>query len=448
MNLEFFEQYAQRTALICEHRKMSYQELSAAVEALANYLIKAEIQRLTLQMDNSIDWILWDLACQKMQCVMVPIPAFFSESQKQHLLLISGAQAFISMESVTSDLPFPWTRSTSPDIGYQVWTNKSVSNPILPEGTGKITFTSGSTGKPKGVCLSNEHLWKVALSLQQKIQLKHPRHLSLLPYSTLLENIAGILAPLLAGGTIVVASESQRGFIGSRLEFPEKLLSLISNTQPDSLILVPELLRFLVIASTKGWKAPSSLKFIAVGGSTVSAELLKQAEHLSLPVFQGYGLSECGSVVSINTHRQNLNGSVGTPLPHINTRIENGELIVSGSVFLGYINEPDSFYPREVRTGDLVSYSESFLKVAGRLKNQIINSYGRNISPEWIESLFMDVLFINHIMVYGDGLPWCGAIIDADKSVSDDEPRLVRPNYLTVFKITLMYFNLFNVKNA
>ena len=80
-----------------------------------------------------------------------------------------------------------------------------------------------------------------------------------------------------------------------------RLLGTLSREQPNSLILVPELLQVLVVAAERGWQPPASLQFVAVGGAKVSRELLERADAAGIPVYEGYGLSECASVVCLNT---------------------------------------------------------------------------------------------------------------------------------------------------
>lgn len=179
------------------------------------------------------------------------------------------------------------------------------------------------------------------------------------------------------------------GFEGVSLTSPERMLQSISEAKPSTLILVPELLQLLVSACSQGWQPPASLLFIAVGGATVPAALIKKARDCRLPVYQGYGLSECVSVNTLNTPAKDNIYSAGTALGHNRLVIEDGEIVITGTLFLGYVNMPESFYPTAVYTGDLAVQTDGFFQIAGRKKNVFINSFGRNISPEWIEGELM-----------------------------------------------------------
>jgi long-chain acyl-CoA synthetase len=197
------------------------------------------------------------------------------------------------------------------------------------------------------------------------------------------------------------------------------------------MILVPELLRVLVHAARSGWQAPSSLRFIAVGGGAVSTELLQQARSAGLPVFQGYGLSECASVVCLNTPAHDKPGSVGKPLSHARVRInQDGEICVSGATMAGYLGSP-VHRDIEVRTGDLGEIdADGFIYVRGRVKNMFITSMGRNITPEWVESELTSEAEIAQAMASGEARPHPVALVVASASASEDsiEQAIARAN--------------------
>lgn len=399
-------------AVTDKHQRLSRVELIGVVQRLAKRLKPYQGKVVALLADNQVDWLVTDLACLEAGVILLPLPAFFSDTQQHHALAQSGTVALIgSVDSLHGE---PLTSH------LRIEPIQAPTLAKLPDKTVKITFTSGSTGKPKGVCLSEQNQLNVATSLLQRTGLKSPRHLCVLPLPTLLENIAGVYAPLLSGGEVILLSANELGFNGASEFEVEKLAAVMDRVQPDSLILLPGILSALVAFIKHGWQAPDSLKFVAVGGSRVGSGLLEAAEAVSLPVYEGYGLSECSSVVSLNSPHDNQQGSTGMPLPHIQVSIENEEICVSGNAFLGYINEPESWYPKHVKTGDIGSIDDKgFLHILGRRKNLLINSFGRNINPEWIESEILANPLIAQCVVYGDARPFCIALIYPRTRVSN-----------------------------
>ena len=93
--------------------------------------------------------------------------------------------------------------------------------------------------------------------------------------------------------------------------------------------MVPEILRGTMSALFRGRTSLSELKFLAVGGARVAASLLEMARRLHLPVYQGYGLSEAASVISLNTIEHDRPGSVGKLLPHVKLQLaDDGEILL------------------------------------------------------------------------------------------------------------------------
>jgi long-chain acyl-CoA synthetase len=445
-------------------RQVTQYTLNKSVGNLARALQELNLKTVCIDLENSYEWCLIDLACMQADIVCVPVPQFFTPSQTAHLLQEVDAQLIFTpkpLATFVNDLT-PTAITIGKDLncdleGVNIFLLKQQSTAMskMPQNTQKITFTSGSTGTPKGVCLSVENQLKVAYSLADRINLSAPKHLVVLPLATLLENIAGVYAPLIAGGQVVIPSDQEKGFSGSKLVNPQAFLNCISEHQPDSMIVVPELLQLLVISSLHGWQAPASLKFIAVGGAKVAADLMSQARALGLPVFQGYGLSECASVVSLNTDINSPPDSVGEPLPHLKVTINNKQLAVTGNAFLGYLNQPSSWYPDTVETGDIAKLDNSLLYIQGRSKNLIINSFGRNISPEWIESELIATGSFTQVVVVGDSQPFlCALVYLMDKQATKEQLSTLLnkvnsglPDYAQVHEIIVMREPL-SIENA
>jgi len=408
-------------------RNYSAEAIQAEIMIVAELLREKGLSRVALLAANSIEWAVVDIACREADVCLVPLPEFFSESQRRHSIKACSIEAVITDKPEFFSAEYQAGCEFLPLLGEDRLSlcllQHAKQTAMLPDATGKITFTSGSTGEPKGVCLSHAQLLRQADILASVIALDAPRHLCVLPLSTLLENVAGIYAPILAQGEVIIPGQEEMGFKGSALVDPQKLLITISAVQPNSMILIPQLLLLLVNAIKQGWQCPPSLKFVAVGGSKVSVELLTQARELGIPVYEGYGLSECASVVALNTPHGQKPGSCGKPLSGLTVSFSEGEVVVSGNTMLGYVNEPQSWGAKQIDTGDLGYLDEDgFLYIDGRKKNLLISSYGRNISPEWVESELLANPLLAEAVLLGDARPFCAALLTArSPNTSDSE---------------------------
>jgi long-subunit acyl-CoA synthetase (AMP-forming) len=387
-------------------------EVLAEVEACAARL--EGCRSLAILADNGPAWVIADLAALRAKVAQVPVPGFFNAAQLAHLFEQGGVDA------VLTDQP---ERIAALGAGFVhhddwqelAWMTRPARPLALPPGTAKVSFTSGSTGNPKGVCLSGRGLLDTAAAISARLaDLPIERHLAVLPLALLLENSAGIYAPLLRGAEIALPPLASLGWRGMAGFDPTLLQRTVEAIRPDSLILVPELLKAwsLYLAATGG-QAPDSLDYVAVGGARVDRAALAAARRLGVPAYQGYGLTECGSVVSLNRPGDDAD-DVGRPLDHVAVRIDRGEIVVAARAFLGYLGDPtpaaggaDGF-----PTGDLGQWSaEGHLQLAGRSKNLLITSFGRNVAPEWVEAALLAQPAIAQAVVAGEARPWLSAVL-------------------------------------
>lgn len=412
------EQRPKFVALQGSSLQLNYSQLLAQVSELNASLSESKTHRpIAFAVANHPAWVVLDIATLANQIPTVPLPAFFTDTQLLHAVMDGGA------DRLMTDKPEHFRRILGDYIIDErtleiaerklVQFDLEIPESVLPKETAKITYTSGTTGNPKGVCLSTGAMLKVAFSIAKATEInEHSQHLCVLPLSTLLENVAGVYASLIAGGTIHLLPSEEVGLIGSQLDI-HKLHQSLSQTKANTAIFIPELLNALVSAMELGLSALPHLRFLAVGGASVPETILKRAQKLGLPVYQGYGLSECASVVALNTAQENHIGSVGKPLQHVEVKLaEDDEILVKGVHFLGYTGDAFPKTREWFSTGDIGAIDRAgYLHIKGRKKNIFITSFGRNVSPEWVECELLNSPYFVQACVFGEAKPWNVALL-------------------------------------
>lgn len=446
--LDHFQQtlqaHAEKTphavALWGDDLKVDYATLWAEVTYRQHRLREEEQNVVALALDNGVDAVLWDLALLFEGLTCVPLPAFFSSTQRAHCLERSAASLVIAAPGMATELS-----AAGYTLRGDFWYRPYPAGNLMPEGTAKLTFTSGTTGSPKGVCLSAASMLGVAWALHQASEPTNPRHhLALLPLAILLENL-GSYAALLAGATLSVPGQQTLGIHGASGVDVARLLGCLAERAPQSIILVPQLLMLLVNAAEHQAFNPASLRFAAVGGARVSTALLTRAQGLGFPVFEGYGLSECASVVCLNRPQACRPGSVGRPLPHVQVRLaDDGEVQVKGPTMLGYLGDTaqtGEWWP----SGDLGEFDgDGFLYLKGRKKHQFVTSFGRNVNPEWVEAELTQRGLVAQAFVHGEAMPHNHALLwprqptctDEQLAAAVAEANLALPDYAQVHNWT------------
>lgn len=431
-------------ALASPSCQLSYLQLSKAVNSLAEDWA-SQHGPIAVAVANHPAWVVLDITAMQAKIPCVPLPFFFSDTQLLHAIMDAGVDTLITDaparfcallgDFIVSKHSFELANKRLMQLQLHV-PSKSI-----PINTSKITYTSGTTGQPKGVCLSQKAMHEVANAIRNTAHIgAQSQHLAVLPLSTLLENVAGVNATLLAGGTVHLLPLHMLGFEGGQFN-PAQLHAVLEQTIANTAILTPELLNGLLHVLENGANALTELQFLAVGGAKVSQGLLKRAESLGLPVYEGYGLSECASVVTLNTPGNTKIGSVGKPLPHVQIKLaEDNEVLVRGEPFLGYTHSPAKLSQTWLATGDIgMLDADGYLFIKGRKKNIFITSFGRNVSPEWVESVLLNHTCIRQVCVFGEAHPWNVALIvcrpetqEQDIQAAIDQSNATLPNYAQI----------------
>lgn len=320
-------------------------------------------------------------------------------------------------------------------------TLKSISSPInSPENSSQnkssakiIVFTSGTSGTPKGVVLSIESIVFEALSLKESFVRDYTKRrcFSILP----LNHIYGITTAI-----FISLWTDQEVFLTQSLA-PQHLRIILQEKKPFYLYVVPQFLAIIknrVIDAIEK-KSPmkrliaksflhlnsklkskliakilfkeirqqigESLDFIISGGAPLRADIFNFFEAIGIPICNGYGLTETGPVVCMNTLQYRKINSVGKAIAGVEVKVndETSELLVKGpNVFEGYYNNKELTLEQFdsqgwFKTGDLGSIDSSgFIYIQGRSKSMIVLSSGKKVQPEEIENHFNKLSYIKN----------------------------------------------------
>ena len=178
-----------------------------------------------------------------------------------------------------------------------------------------------------------------------------------------------------------------------------------------------------------------SVRFMITGGGAVSPEVLTFFNSIGYYLVNGYGMSEVG-ITSVElspkfSHR--TSGSVGRPLPHVEYKIEGGELLVRGSTTAYKIvcgQETTLLDGQWYHTQDLAKEENGRYFLLGRRDDMLVGEDGENINPDWAESRMEIAGSLNHCLV---GLP-CGRervpalLVEINRFASEERLAAIRKN--------------------
>jgi long-chain acyl-CoA synthetase len=171
------------------------------------------------------------------------------------------------------------------------------------------------------------------------------------------------------------------------------------------------------------------VRYAASGAAPIAPEVLRDFLGMGVPLFELYGMTENSAVATCNFPGANKVGTVGVPYPGTELRIDEltGEIQTRHpGVFKGYWNKPEKTaeaFTEDgwLRTGDVGEWVDgTHVKIVDRIKDIIITSGGKNVSPSEIENSLKVSPFIKEAMVIGDGRKYLSALIAIESDVVGD----------------------------
>ena len=449
-----------------QYDKISYNKFASDIDALGTALIDLDLKGkfIALIGENRYEWCLSYLSDVNGTGNIVPLDKELPFNELKNLLDRSNAEAIIFSSHVNID--YDELKSSLPNLKYLINmdtednTEKVLSlkklidkgYTLLEQGnTNFITaeihnteinillFTSGTTEKSKAVMLSHKNVASNIMSVCQTIYAdSKDTYLSVLPLHHTYECTCGFLVMV---------------YLGVQIGFCEGLKHLSKNfgqIKPSIVMAVPLLLENIynkVVKKAKKEKKYNKLKaaiifssilykffgidirrklfkdiynslggnlrLIISGAAALNPKVSKGLRAMGLNIMQGYGLTECSPIVSVNRMDYYNDGSAGIALPEVEIKIDNpdenniGEILVKGpNVMLGYYNDEDAtkkvFDGEWFYTGDYGYIDKKgFLFISGRKKNVIVTKNGKNIFPEDVELYLNKSNYILESIVYG-----------------------------------------------
>ena len=320
-----------------------------------------------------------------------------------------------------------------------------------------LIYTSGTTGKPKGVMLSHKNIVSNILSSKKYVPLDYgnSKALSFLPICHIFERM--ILYLYQYCGVSIYFAESIEKLTENAQEIKPQVMTAVPRLYEkiyDKIILKGETLTGIKKAlffwavnlglryepnGANGWwyekqlsiarklifskwqaALGGELKLMVSGSAPLQPRLTKVFAAAGMPIMEGYGLSETSPVVSVNDQRNNgfRVGTVGKVIEGVEVKIaENGEILVKGSnIMLGYFKDIEKtenvIKNGYFHTGDKGEFDEDgFLKITGRTKEMFKTSGGKYVVPPLLEGELKQSLFIEQVMVIGEGEKMPAALI-------------------------------------
>ena len=471
---------------------------------------------------NRPEWIMLDMAVQQIGAMLVPVYPTINVNELEFVLkdaevkmaFVNDEDLFLKVLSLKEKVPTlkdiftfehvanarHWKEVTALSTPQLIDRVKPISDKIDYEDLATIIYTSGTTGTPKGVMLSHRNIISNVMAC---IPCFPPgddlRSLSFLPLNHIFERMVTYL--YLFRGTSIYYAESLET-IGDNLKevnpnmfttvprLLEKVYDRImqkgnelTGTKKNLFFWAHSLAEKFEINKNQGawynfklgiankiifkkWREGlgGNLKCIVTGGAACQVRLIRIFTAASIPIMEGYGLTETSPVISVNRYQESgrMFGTVGPLINGVQVKIaEDGEILCKGpNVMMGYYKRPD-LTEQDIKdgwfhTGDIGIMNENnFLKITDRKKELFKTSGGKYVAPLAIENKLKESPFIEQVMLVGadkkfvsalivPSFPnlkdWCRKNGIADSSNND---LIHNPKVIELFKELVESFNKF-----
>lgn len=457
------------TDYVCKE-SLSYGDFARRVARIHIIFREAGIKRgdkIALLGKNNINWVTTFMASLTYGAVIVPILNEFHPHDAQHIVNHSDSVLLFVADNIFDALDFdrmPQVRAaisldTRKCLAQRPGTDmerilrnltrhfrkayhdgfgpQHIDYPSLPDDfVSLINYTSGTTGFSKGVMLTQRSLWgNIMFGIESKLHYKGSRALSFLPLAHAYGCAFDMLVPFAVGTHVTLLGKTPT---------PRLLVAALQEVKPSLIICVPLILekiyrRMIVPAlSTRTMRWVLAIPFmdravypkirrklidafggefsqVIVGGAPLNHEVEEFLHRIDFPFTVGYGMTECGPLISYTFWKDFIVGSSGRTLPgFMSAKIisehegEPGEIVVRGTnVMAGYYKNPEATeavleHDGWLHTGDMGTLGGpdgQTIFIRGRYKTMILTATGQNVYPEEIESKLNNMPYVAESLV-------------------------------------------------
>ncbi len=415
----------------------SWSELGAQIARAAEGLAARGVapgDRVAQLSPNCEGWIVADLAIQQLGAVHVPLHAALAPAQAAEQVRHAGARLLLvdleeSANRLRAAVDRPVEIVTHKELhcsppskggargGISDASSAASASPSTPESLATILYTRGTPGPPRGVMLTQRNLVANAVGVTDAVAaIADEIRLCVLPLSHIYARTCDLYSWIYRGTRLVLAESRETILRDCQLARPT-----VINAVPYFYQKVADGLRSAVpTADAEALRQAfgGAVKRCYCGGAGLAPELEEFFAERGLPVLSGYGLTEAAPVVTASTFDTYAAGTVGRPLPNLETRLaDDGELLVRGpNVMQGYWHDDAAtaavLQEGWLHTGDLAEWAENGnLRIVGRKKEMIVLATGNKVAPTRIEQLLVGSPWIEQCCVIGDGRKCLAALV-------------------------------------
>ncbi len=410
---------------------------------------------------NSAHWGATFLSAISAKFIIVPVLPDFNETDTNHIINHSEVKIVIAAKSLIGKIDMNKAENLQAVIVLEDFSLSSAKNENTKtklndafqyyrentltiesfsfeewqkDQTCVISYTSGTSGFTKGVLIPERSLVSNIIFAQNHMPLKSgDKIVSFLPMAHVYGLLFEFLFPVTLGCHITFLN---------KMPSPILLTKVFSEVRPHLILSVPLIIEKIyrkrlqptlekpvmkILLAIPGISAFLLKKIkaklletfggrffeIVIGGAPLNADVEKFFKRIHFPFTIGYGMTECGPLISYEAWKKTRTGSAGRLVDRMEVRIDSedpfnvvGEIQVKGeNVMLGYFkNEKatkESFTDDGwLKTGDLgIIDNEQFIFIRGRSKNMILGPSGQNIYPEEIEAKLNNQIYVAECVV-------------------------------------------------